>query len=307
MHSAEPRAHDAPPAVTVVIPTLNRPGTAKAAIQSVIDQVGVRSCVLVSENCSDPRFAAAYAGLFESLPENVRVMRQPVRLPVESHFQRMLEHVDTRYVVLLADDDVMAPSFLARAVALASDAGAGSVFGPYATLHRQTGRSRTMDFDYTHRSAGLRALHFLCRRHDAFIYGLFRTELLREAMAEFRPLVVLGRRTLTRIAYAPLFFCLLAAPYAHLHGDVVWTQTIDSVKNETYLGENRVWKLVVLVLGEWVLVARFLRLARAQGGCLLSLALAPAIVAMAVFHCAAFSMMACKRFVTGVTQRIRRA
>lgn len=307
MHPAEPAVHDAPPAVTVVIPTLNRPGTAQAAIRSAIDQGGLQCRLLVSENCSDARFAAAYGELFESLPAHVRILRQPHRLAVEEHFPRLLELVDTRYVVLLADDDIMAPSFLARAVALASDAGAGCVFGPYLTQRQHTGRSRVRDFDYTHRSTGLRALHFLCRRDDAFIYGLFRTDLLRAAMAEFRPLVVLGRRTLIRIAYAPLFSCLLAAPYAHLPGEPVWINTSDSVKSETYLGKNRIWKLVELLLGEWVLAARFLRLARARDGLRLSLALAPAIGAMAALHCLAFALMACQRFVIGVARRTRRA
>ena len=295
------------PLVTVVIPTLNRPETAKVAIGSVLAQAGVQRRLLVSENCSDTRFETAYGALFASLPADVTVVRQPLRLPVEEHFRSLLEHVDTRYVVLLADDDVMAPQFLARAVARALETGAGSVFGPYVTVLQRTRRSLAREFDYTHRSAWLRALHFVCRRDDAFIYGLFGTKVLREAMVDFRPLVVGGRRTLTRIAYAPLLACLLAAPYAHLRGEPVWTSIADTVKSQTYLSENKIGKLVVLLAGEWVLAARLLRVARSHGGLPLGIALAPVVGVMAALHCVAFSVMAGKRLLGALTARVRRA
>ena len=296
-----------PASVTVVIPTLNRPDTARAAIRSALDQVGVQARLLVSDNSSEARFDAAYAELFASLPAQARALRQPERLAVEDHFPRLLALVDTRYVVLLADDDTLAPWFLGRALALAAERQAGSVFGPYRADRQRTGRSQTHDFDYTHRSVTLRALHFLCRRNDAFIYGLFRTELLREAMKEFRPLRVLGRKTLIRIAYAPLFSCLLAAPYAHVAGEAVWINAADSVKSQAYLGDNKVRKLVELVLGEWVLAARFLRVARSRGGLGFGLVLAPVIAAMAAFHCLAFTLMAAKRFAFAIAARLQRA
>lgn len=295
-----------PALVTVVIPTLNRPQTAREAIRSALDQVGVQARLLISDNCSEARFDAAYAELFASLPAQARVLRQPERLAVEDHFPRLLALVDTRYVVLLADDDTLAPWFLARAIALAAERQAGSVFGPYRADRQRTGRSQTHDFDYTHRSTMLRAVHFLCRRNDAFIYGLFRTELLREAMKEFRPLRVLGRQTLIRIAYTPLFACLLAAPYAHVAGEPVWINAADSVKSQAYLGDNKVRKLVELVLGEWVLAARFLRVARSRGGLGFAFALAPVIAAMAAFHCLAFSLMALRRLFAAVTARSQR-
>lgn len=304
MMPADAEARQTGPAtVTVVIPTMNRPESARAAIRSALDQVGVQVRLLVSDNCSEPRFEAAYAELFASLPTRARVLRQPERLAVEDHFPRLLELVDTRYVLLLADDDTLSPWFLGRALALAAQRPAGSVFGPYRAERQRTGRSQTHDFDYTHRSAWLRAVHFLCRRNDAFIYGLFRTELLREAMKEFRPLTVLGRQTLIRIAYASLFSCLLAAPYAHVAGEAVWINAADSVKSQSYLGDNKIRKLVELLLGEWVLAARFLRVARARGGLGFAFAVAPVVVIMAAFHCVAFTLMAARRLVAGIAAR----
>src|SRR5665213_217819 len=117
--------------VTVVIPTLNRPGPAGFAIRSVLDQVGFKAAVTISENCSDPQFSAAYAELFASLPAHVRIVRQARRLAVEDHFPKLLELVETPYIVLLADDDLLAPTFLMRALPLARATKSASVFGPY--------------------------------------------------------------------------------------------------------------------------------------------------------------------------------
>ena len=207
---------------------------------------------------------------------------------------------------MLADDDVLAPTFVVRALRLAQQSGAGAVFGPYLLEYKASGRHKVCDHDYTHRFRFLRASRFLLSRDDAFIYGLFRTDVLQPAMAEFQPLRIFGRRTLIRIAYAPLFACLLAAPYAHLAGEPVWINTADSTKSEAYLGANNVMKLVELVLGEWVLAWRFLRLARRAGGLSLAFGLAPVAVLAGLGYCAGFGLQAVRRLVGVVRLRGRR-
>ncbi len=292
-----PPAAPAPARVTVVIPTLNRPQSCAAALRSALDQADVACDIVVSDNASDAVHGSVYAALFESLPARVRVLRRSQRLSLEEHFPFLLTQVATPWVVLLADDDTLAPTFVARALALAKQSGAGLVFGPYASVETSSGGARTRSFDYSHPSRTVRAWRFLCRRDDAFIYGLVRTDVLRLALAEFKPLRILGQRTLTRIAYAPLLAALLAAPYAHLTGEPVWVRSEDSVKNESYLGENNVRKLVLLLLGEPVLAARFVRVAWRSGGAGLALALLPAAAVMAVVHCGGFVLQGAERLV----------
>lgn len=291
--------------VTVVIPTLNRPALCAAAIRSVVEQHGVVCRILVSENCSEPQHAEPYAQLFQSLPAQVRVLRRSQRMSVEAHFPLLLDQVDTEYVVLLADDDVLHPSFVARALAHAQTTQAGAVFGPYCSQQQAGAAIQNRDFDYTAKSAFLRALRFLCNRNDAFIYGLFRTEVLRAGMVNFQPLQILGRRTLIRIAYAPLLACLLAAPYGHLPGKAVWINTADSAKSEAYLARNRARKLVELVLGEWILAARFIRIVRRARGVGMALALAPVVATMAAWHCVAFILLALRRGSAAILARLR--
>jgi glycosyltransferase involved in cell wall biosynthesis len=291
--------------VTVAIPTLNRPQTCAAAIRSALDQADVACDIVVSENCSDARHADAYSALFQSLPRRVRVLRRDSRLKLEDHFPFVLAQVTTPFVMLLADDDTLTPSFVARALALADSSGAGAVFGPYASVHTSSGTTRVRSFDYSHASRLVRALQFLCRRDDAFFYGLFRTEVLCSGLAEFRPLRILGQRTLTRIAYAPLLVCLLAAPYAQLDGEPVWVRSEDSVKNESYLGDSNVRKLLLL-LGEAVLAARFVRVLRRSGGAVMAFAMLPVVAAMALVHCGGFVLQAADRLVRLMSVHLRR-
>lgn len=295
--------------VTIVIPTLNRPQTCAAALQSALDQAGAVCDVIVSDNASDASHAGAYDALFTALPasarERVRVLRRSERLSLEDHFPFLLTQVATPWVVLLADDDTLAPTFVARALALAERSGAGWVFGPYASVDAAAGRSRTRSFDYSGGSRLVRAWRFVCRRDDAFVYGLARTDVMRAALAEFRPLRILGQRTLTRIAYAPLLVALLAVPYAHLAGAPVWVRSEDSVKNESYLGENNVRKLVMLLLGEPVLAARFVRVAWHAGGAGLALALLPAAAVMALVHAAGFMLQGAGRIVRIARHRLQ--
>ncbi len=300
----EPATTAAPARVTVVIPTLNRPHTCAAALRSALEQADGSCEVVVSDNASDALHASAYDALFASLPARVRVVRRSRRLSLEEHFPSLLAQVHTLWVVLLADDDTLAPSFVARALALADQSGAGLVFGSYASVETSTGTTRVRSFDYSHPSRVVRAWRFLCRRDDAFIYGLIRTDVLRLALAEFQPLRILGQRTLTRIAYAPLLVALLAAPYAHLAGEPVWVRSEDSVKNESYLGENNVRKLVMLLLGEPVLAVRFVRVAWRAGGAGLALALLPAAVLMALVHCVGFVLQGAGRLARIVRRRL---
>lgn len=290
--------------VTVVVPTLNRPHSCAAALRSALDQDAACD-IVVSENASDAAHAAAYDALFASLPARVRVLRRSQRLSLEDHFPWLLTQVGTPWVVLLADDDTLAPGYVGRALALADLSGAGLVFGPYASVDASAGISRLRSFDYSGASRVVRAWRFLCRRDDAFIYGLIRTDALRAALVEFKPLRILGQRTLTRIAYAPLLHALLAVPYAHLPGEPVWVRSEDSVKNESYLGENNLRKLVMLLLGEPVLAARFVRVAWRSGGAPLALALLPAAAVMALAHCVGFMAQGAGRLFRIARVRLR--
>ena len=293
--------------VTVVIPTLNRPELCRVAVGSVLDQVGVECLVLISENASDDVYVQAYCDLFGSLPDRVRVLRHAQRMAVEQHLPYLLGLVETKYVVLLADDDRLTPSFIARALQVAEASAAGSVFGSYCLDNLANGTTSIRDIDHSASSSLLQVMRFITRRDDGFIYGLHRTEVLRSSMAYFKPFQIFGRRALMNVAFAPLMACLLAAPYRHLAGEPVLRYQVDSVKSEPYLGEHRARKLLELISCEVILVGRFLRIASVGGGPKAVLLVAPLATGMACWHCVKYLALAARRVMLMALSLGRRA
>jgi glycosyltransferase involved in cell wall biosynthesis len=282
------------PIVTIAIPTLNRPHTCMRSIESALNQIE-RCQIVVSENCSDADFSARYDALFDALPKNIRVVRRSGRLLVEDHFRSLAALVDTPYMIFLADDDILMPDFVSRALPFAQQNSHVAVFGPYKAEWSATGRVEVRSFDYSSKVKFVRMLKFVCRRNDTFVYGLFSTHILNKGLRELVPLNILGRRTVTRITYPPLFSCLLDGSYGHLSGEPVWVSTVDSNKNESYLGKNNVMKLVYLVLGEGILARRFIRIAARNEGPAFAALLAPFVCAMGVVEAIGFVALAARR------------
>ena len=268
--------------------------------------MGVKCRIVVSENCSESAHADQYDRLFDALPKRIQVVRRKSRLPVEDHFRWLSGMVETPYMVFLADDDVLVSDFVSRALALAEAEDHAVVFGPYRAEWKASGESRVRSFNYSSRIKFVRLVKFVCRRNDTFVYGLFKTGILRKGLRELIPLRILGRRTLTRITYPPLFSCLLDGSYGHLGGGPVWVSTVDSRKNEAYLSTNNVLKLVYLVLGEPILAARFIRLAFLNEGVLFAAALSPFVLGMALVEAAGFILFAARRFASLALAHARR-
>lgn len=293
--------------VTVLIPTLNRPALCERAIRSVLEQLGVEPQVLISENGSDASFGSAYDELFGALPRSVRVLRHPKRMPVEQHIPLLIGLVETTYVVLLADDDQLTPTFVARALDAVQASPAGAVFGRYCLDHQSAGTSPTRDIDYTAESGVRRALKFIVKRDDGFIYGMHRTQILKASMTHFKPFQIFRQPTLMNIAYAPLVASLCAAPYLHLRGEPVLRYMVDSVKTESYLGEGRLRKLIELIGCEWVLVGRYMCIASVHGGRGAAWVIGPVAATMACWHSGRYLMLALRRLALIALASARRA
>jgi len=99
------------PSVTVVIPTYNRAGYLRRALDSVLSQSYSSLAILVPDNASTDDTSAVVAGYADP---RVRYLRRPENIGWLSNFNESLKLVDTEYVTILGDDDIMLPDSLAR-------------------------------------------------------------------------------------------------------------------------------------------------------------------------------------------------
>jgi glycosyltransferase involved in cell wall biosynthesis len=103
------------PAVTVVIPTYERTRWLGDAIESVLAQTFTDFVLVVSDNASGPETAAVVARYEDA---RIRYVRLDDHVDLNTHFSLWLARVETPYVFLLPDDDLMYPELLAAAVAV---------------------------------------------------------------------------------------------------------------------------------------------------------------------------------------------
>jgi glycosyltransferase involved in cell wall biosynthesis len=116
--------------ITTVIPTYRRPQLLARAIRSVLRQT-IRDCqVIVYDNASGDETAAVVARLgAEDQRVHYRVHDRNIGGPANMVFA--LHHVETEYVSVLCDDDVLLPHFYEQALAgFAAYPGAGLVASP---------------------------------------------------------------------------------------------------------------------------------------------------------------------------------
>ena len=96
---------------TVLIPTRERAGTLRAAIQSCLNQQVSNLRVVVSDNCSGDDTAAVVSGFTDQRLEYVNPGR---RLSMSANFEFALEQFRDGYVMHLGDDDGLLPFALQR-------------------------------------------------------------------------------------------------------------------------------------------------------------------------------------------------
>ena len=101
------------PRVTVFIPTYNRAGLLRHAIESVLAQTYRDFRLEISDNASTDETPELVARYDDS---RIDYVRQPENLGLLGNHNWFLGHVRTEYALILPDDDLMYPKLLAQTV-----------------------------------------------------------------------------------------------------------------------------------------------------------------------------------------------
>src|SRR6266581_1418090 len=98
-----------PPAFSILLPSRDRPELLGYAIESVRRQSLQDFEIVVSDNASETPYQHLIEGLGD---ERIRYLRVDPGVPVTENWNRALSLALGRYVVMLGDDDALAPGYL---------------------------------------------------------------------------------------------------------------------------------------------------------------------------------------------------
>jgi glycosyltransferase involved in cell wall biosynthesis len=99
------------PRFSILLPSRNRLELLLRAIDSVRRQDFTDFEIVVSDNCSEVEYGSAIAALDDP---RIRLVRTQVAVPVTDNWNQSLKHARGQYVLMLGDDDALAPGCLAR-------------------------------------------------------------------------------------------------------------------------------------------------------------------------------------------------
>jgi glycosyltransferase involved in cell wall biosynthesis len=171
------------PRVTVLVPTYNRAALLRRALDSVLKQTYRELSVLISDNASEDDTATVCESYAAADPR-VRYVRQPVNLTPVPNFSWLLSNADTEFVLLVADDDWLAPDYVERCLAIMDgDPSLAIVTGVNHYADDDVRQQLVRNLDLTETSAPRRVLRYL---HGSWsssaFYGLMRTSAVRPAL-----------------------------------------------------------------------------------------------------------------------------
>lgn len=99
--------------VTVGIPTYNRSGMLRGAMESVLAQTYPDFCLLVSDNASEDDTPDVVRSFGD---ERIQYVRAEKNIGPAGNFRRVLELAETEFLLILPDDDVLYPGHLDAAI-----------------------------------------------------------------------------------------------------------------------------------------------------------------------------------------------
>jgi glycosyltransferase involved in cell wall biosynthesis len=169
--------------VSVGLPTFNRAGLLRRAIDSVLSQSHRNLELVISDNASTDGTRA----ICESAAERdtrVRYLRQSVNRGLTENFNTVLRAARGRYVMVLADDDWLDRDYVARCVAaLEANPDHVVVSGRARFYQGDAMVGDGVDVDLLNEDPVRRVrCYFGEVRDNASIYGLMRCEVLESAL-----------------------------------------------------------------------------------------------------------------------------
>jgi glycosyltransferase involved in cell wall biosynthesis len=182
------------PLVSIGLPVYNGQETIKRALGSLVDQTYENIEIIVSDNASTDRTLHLCKRILRDHPK-ARILEQPTNCGPHANFAAVLDAAQGEFFMWAADDDSWHPDFVRRMMDELQSNPSACVAMCGTDLRDEAGkRIDVIRFEGRADPNGLPpsrlgALVLTPRKYNYFIYGLYRTEILRKGMKTFPPVL----------------------------------------------------------------------------------------------------------------------
>jgi glycosyltransferase involved in cell wall biosynthesis len=198
------------PRVTIGIPVYNGERHLRRALESLLAQDYRALEIMVSDNASTDA-TRSIAEEFARRDPRVRLDVNERNIGAVSNFRKLVSKAETPYFMWAAYDDVWFPTFVSRMVdELDRHPGAGVAFCAVDLVDDEgapTGQIRFQGADDPNHRTNWEMAHRLLtpRKYNLWVYGLFRTSLLREVIDRSPDMLAWDRWLILVMAMATRF------------------------------------------------------------------------------------------------------
>jgi glycosyltransferase involved in cell wall biosynthesis len=210
-----------PPLVTIGLPVYNGEASIKRALGSLIDQDYPNVEIIVSDNASTDATLKICRRILRGRP-NARVIAQPINRGPHANFEAVVREAGGEFFMWAADDDVWRPHFVSSLVTELLEHPEACV----AMCGVERRREDDSPFDIVRFVGELSPNGMppsrlgpmtMSAKFNLFIYGLFRTEILKKGIGEFPRALGGDRMFVTQFALAHQFRYVDELQYLRTH------------------------------------------------------------------------------------------
>lgn len=218
------------PLVTIGLPVFNGAGTIAVALEALVRQDYPNLQIIISDNASTDE-TLEICERFAQQDSRIRIIRKDINEGAVANFRTVLDFAVGDYFMWAAADDSWYPEFISRLLPLLATA--PSVGVAMCAIERHYPDGTPFDLlrfigPHDPNRLGHRQLFFKsfsAVKYSLFIYGLFRTELLKLAMPNFPEVLGGDRQFMSHL--------MLVCRFAYLD-EVLHTRTYQPKNEQSY-------------------------------------------------------------------------
>jgi len=170
------------PLVTIGIPTYLRPELLNKALASVAAQDYENLEVLVADNCTPGNAVEEVIDFYKERIEKLTYIKRQENIGPLKNFIKLIDEASGEYFMWLADDDEISSNYVSSLVSiLEKNQDVSTATGHWIFMLRDGKKLPMPTSSFPQKSAYARALRFIWKTDDIFIYGLHRRSILRKA------------------------------------------------------------------------------------------------------------------------------